>query len=591
VNGALTPELGEKLPHLCELRHPSPCLSGAPHVRCTEGVGAATGACKIVTQGLQMRAYFTKAIENISKFGDTDIFPFPIETHVFHDSTDAVVDLLLDMDINFHDRIAEFPPANHSALVPVGYTGFRWATQIDPLWNALFLGIVLSIADNIEASRPILSRHEIFSYRYQWNDSTKEIFNPAYGWRQFIERSIALAREHKFVVACDISDFYSRVNHHKLENAPKHLDLPGNQPSKIMSFLANFSGTISVGMPVGGPAARILSELYMNQVDRLLALEGISFCRFADHYHLFSDKYEDAFKALVFLSEKLLQNLVLQLQKSKTRIMSSSEFLSTSPSSVEDEDPAEDRGSPTLKEQSQNLMRLSFRFDPYSPTAHGDYEALKVELEKIDILMLLRTELSKSRIHISLTKKIISAIRYIEERKRGEMVVSLIQNSDLLYPIYANVLFVTKSVFADIDESYQLEIIEYVKILIRSRSYIVQVPLNLSYAVRLLSCYRSADSEELLNGIYNDTKDVTIRRDIIVTMARWQSWQWLANLLNNFRTLSPLERRVFIIASFQLRDQGVHWRQHIKHELSPFEDLMQKWTAAKSQSKSWKVPL
>jgi hypothetical protein len=77
-----------------------------------------------------------------------------------------------------------------------------------------------------------------------------------------------------------------------LENALKHLDLPGDQPSKIMSFLANFSGTISVGMPVGGPAARILSELYLTQVDRLLLLQGIVFCRFADDYHVFCNTYE-----------------------------------------------------------------------------------------------------------------------------------------------------------------------------------------------------------------------------------------------------------------------------------------------------------
>jgi Reverse transcriptase (RNA-dependent DNA polymerase) len=514
-----------------------------------------------------------------------------METHVFHDYKDEIVDLLLDIDNNFSDRMAQFPPANHSALVPVGYTGFRWATQIDPLWNAYFLGVVLSVADVIEASRIPKGRQTVFSYRFSWNETTKELFDPEYNWRSFIDRSISLANDRKFVVSCDISDFYSRLNHHRLENALKHLNLPGNEPSKIMEFLANFSGTISVGMPVGGPAARILSELYINQVDRLLDLEGIPFCRFADDYHIFSDTYEEAFKALVFLSEKLLQNLVLQLQKSKTRIMSRSEFLSTNPLNTADDEAPEDDDSPSLKEQSQNLMRFSFRFDPYSPTAIDDYDALRKELEKIDILMLLKTELAKSRIHISLTKKVISAIRYVEPSKRGEMTVSLIRNSDLLYPIYSNVLFVSKSLIFDISDDDQKEIMEYVKHLIRSRSYTMQVPLNLAYAVRLLSCIKSADGEELLHNIYNETKDVSIRRDIIVAMARWQSWEWLSNLRNNFRILSALERRVFIVASFQLRDEGAHWRQHIRHELSPFERLLQKWAAEKSQSRTWKVPL
>ena len=35
----------------------------------------------------------------------------------------------------------------------VGYTSFRWVTQIDPIWNAYLLGLVLSIAPAIEAER------------------------------------------------------------------------------------------------------------------------------------------------------------------------------------------------------------------------------------------------------------------------------------------------------------------------------------------------------------------------------------------------------------------------------------------------------
>lgn len=130
--------------------------------------------------------------------------------------------------------------------------------------------------------------------------------------------------------------------------------------------------------------------------------------------------------------------------------MSSAEFLSTTPLGDEDDEAPADRESPSLKEQSHNLMRLSLRFDPYSATAADDYEDMRKELEKGDILMLLKSELAKSRIHTSLTKKIVSAIRYIDESKRDGMVMALIENSDLLYPIYANVLFVAKDIFTEL---------------------------------------------------------------------------------------------------------------------------------------------
>lgn len=259
-----------------------------------------------------------------------------------------------------------------------------------------------------------------------------------------MEHSIATAGDSKFVVVCDISEFYPRLNHHRLENALKQLAVRGNQPSKIMRFLSNFSHTYSFGIPVGGPASRILSELLLNQIDRLLRAEGIRFCRFADDYHLFAENYEGAFRNFLFLSEKLLNNQGLQLQKAKTRIMSGHEFVSTSPLSREPTPIREDSAppsspvfeSPSLKPElpPQGLLSFSIRFDPYSPTALQDYEELRAEIRKYDIISLLKAELTKSRIHISLSRKIVAAIRFIDEEQRDDAVISLISNANLLYP-------------------------------------------------------------------------------------------------------------------------------------------------------------
>jgi Reverse transcriptase (RNA-dependent DNA polymerase) len=229
-----------------------------------------------------MKQFFEHAISNITTHGDTDIFPFPIENHVFFDKTEDTVDLLLDIDHHFTDRLAQFPPSNNSALAPISYEGFRWATQLDPVWNAFFLGIVLSIAKDTEKARIPKADQTVFSYRYRWDQTSSDLFDKNYNWRAFMERSLSLAKQYPFVVLCDISEFYPRLNHHRLENALKHLSLKGDQPHKIMEFLKNFSGTYSFGIPIGGPAARLLSELLLNQIDLLLRLEGIHFCRFAD---------------------------------------------------------------------------------------------------------------------------------------------------------------------------------------------------------------------------------------------------------------------------------------------------------------------
>jgi hypothetical protein len=246
-----------------------------------------------------MKDFFVRAIQNITKFGDTDIFPFPIENHILFDKQKEAVDLLMDMNQNFTERLAQFPPTNTNALAPVSYTGFRWATQLDPLWNAYFLGLVLSISKEIEEARLPTKDKVSFSYRINSDIQSPELFDTSFNWRAFMDHSLEKAKQTNFIVTCDISEFYPRLNHHRLDNVLRQLGLKGDQPAKIMAFLKDFSNTYSFGLPVGGPAARILSELLLDQVDRLLRTHGIEFCRFADDFHLFADSYENAFKALL----------------------------------------------------------------------------------------------------------------------------------------------------------------------------------------------------------------------------------------------------------------------------------------------------
>jgi hypothetical protein len=312
---------------------------------------------------------------------------------------------------------------------------------------------------------------------------------------------------------------------------------------------------------------------------------------------LFADNYEQAFRALLFLSEKLLNNQGLQLQKSKTRVMSGQEFVSTSPLAfeAEPEDPATLPQNPKLpevdKSQARNLLSFSIRFDPYSPTARDDYETLRKEIQKYDIISLLKTELGKSRIHISLSKKIVTAIRYIDDDRRDDAVLSLITNADLLYPIYANVLIVARALFENLTKATRDLISENTLKLIRDRSHILQPELNLAYAIRLIAASEGPEKEEALNKVYAETRSSILRTDIILTMAKWRASYWLSDLKTKFRTLGPAERRAFLIASYTLTDEGSHWRDHIKRELSPFERLVRDWAAQKSSIGTWSVPI
>ena len=98
--------------------------------------------------------------------------------------------------------------------------------------------------------------------------------------------SIQAAKSHKYVVLCDISDCYHRIAHHRLENALEQLPKHAPQSKYLENILTHFSSTNSYGVPVGGPAARMLVELVLNLTDQILKSHGIKFCRYADDYHI-----------------------------------------------------------------------------------------------------------------------------------------------------------------------------------------------------------------------------------------------------------------------------------------------------------------
>lgn len=536
-----------------------------------------------------MEPFFRRAIHNVVEHGDTDIFPFPVENRILHDKLDSVLSLLKEIDASFDQYIIDFPPANHGVLAPVGYTGFRWATQIDPLWNVYFLALVVSIGEQIENVRLPIDQEIIFSYRFNKDMADSDLFDRRYGWKAFTERSLVLAERFKYIISCDISEFYPRLNHHRLDNALHQLPNCGSCRGKIMKFLSNFSDTYSFGIPVGGPASRLLSELTLNQVDRLLHQKKIVFCRFADDYHIFSDSESDAFKALVFLSEVLHRNQGLQLQKSKTRMMSAAEFVSTNPLQIEsqEQDAAIQKG----KVPRASIFSLSLHFDPYSANADANYDLLKKEVKRYPVLDLIKDELTKSRVNIALSRKLISVLQFIENPQLDDAARTLIENEVLLYPIYFNVLSAIKTAFGRLGEGAQKFVVDYVRDLLENSSPVMAVELNRQYAVRLLSSKRSEETVSLFSRMYDATDNPLIRRDLLLAMARWHEWFWLSDKKATFRSMRPSERRAFIMASYALSEEGRHWRDHTKREFWPFELIVREWIAERKSRAGWEIPL
>lgn len=528
-----------------------------------------------------MRPSFIAAIQNISTSGDTDVFPLSFESHVLHDNTEAIADVLQDVHDNFDSFLASSAPVNESALALVGYTGFRWATQIDPLWNAYLLALVISLGERIEAARIPGSRRTVFSYRYLYDAVTHRLFAEG-AWPDFKERSLELAGTHDFVLTCDIADFYARIYHHRLDNSLSLIGAADDTPSRIMKILSSFSGSASYGLPVGGPAARLLSELLLNRTDRLLVADGVRFVRFADDYHVFVRTRAEAYDALRHVTEVLLRNEGLTLQKGKTRIMTSAEFRASS--------LFEDRVLPD-DTPHRAFLAISLRFDPYSPTRVEDYEALRSEVERFDVTGMLARELQKSRVNPALTKRLLQAIRFLSPASRDAAILSLMDSLEVLAPLIPSVLRTIRDVFDELKPASQEEICDRLLRLIKDGFYLLRIELNLGYALRVIALRRSEEGETLLTALYDSQVANFVKRDIVIIMAQWRAEYWVSDKKHQFGRVHPWIRRALLVASYVLSDEGRHWRRAIKPGLSKFELTILDWAKTKATGGGWVPPI
>jgi hypothetical protein len=540
------------------------------------GVGANYRTSNLRTD---MDTSILRALRNIAKFGDTDIFPLPFERHIFHDDLAEAARIVRDLHIDFESTLAAHRPENIELLAPVGYTGFRWATQIEPFWNAYYLAMVLELADEIEQQRRPIAEKSVFSYRYQWSDLDCKIFAPI-SWLDYRARCRVLAETSAYVVLTDISDFYPRIYHHRLENALARLPSSGALRSRIMRFLQVCSSTDSYGLPVGGPASRLLAELSLVDVDSYLTAKSIPFCRYADDFTIFATSREQAYRQLAFLADKLF-NEGLSLQKKKTRILKTDEYLEMigglDPQAIQNE----------AQTDEDRLLSISVRFDPYSPTAVEDYRNLKAALAHIDIVAILGREVAKAAIDTAVTRQAIAAIAALEDDQQEGAIRTLLdpENILVLAPVFISIMRIVRELYDGFAERCKAYVDAFLVQLFDDSSYLLSLELNQAFYVQAISKGLSGRKEQILIEMYGLSSSPLVRREIVLGMIEMNALYWLRDIVkNSFGSATEWEKRALLIASYWLGDEGSHWRNHLKKGMSPPQLLVRDWFAARWSS-------
>lgn len=314
------------------------------------------------------------ALKHILKFGDTDIFPVPFEFEIIRQQWDALIKPdLLSRDVSI---ITTRPPRR--ILSPKPDRGYRPSLQLDPLDCILYTALVFALGSDIETSRLPASAKIGLSHRFA-PSFDGDLWQQDSNWASFIDRTQELASTARVthVLKADIADFFPHIYHHRLATRLHRATSETYYADAIMRMLGAWGGRVSYGLPIGPAASRLLAELLLDPIDRMLQEQGYKHCRWIDDIRVFCESESDAMRAESQLVRTLYESYGLTLQYSKTTIEPAA-FFSRDAQSRDIMIVTDDSGEPVtddaLVEEVRELLNET-----------GDVSLAPVDLSKLPV--------------------------------------------------------------------------------------------------------------------------------------------------------------------------------------------------------------
>jgi len=340
------------------------------------------------------------SINHLVRYGDTDIFPHLPELAFFADEAAVIVGELSKLDLDSYT-----PAGAIEALAPKARYSFRIAHQLSALDTVLLLACVIDIADKIEAKRLPARYVSSFSYRFQLNSATGGVFRGDRSYKDWLhnqQRILERRDDITHVVSTDISDYYSRINFHRLENlldevAPRH-----GAVRFVKKHISIIRARQSFGLPVGGSAARLLAELALVDTDEALRGMRLTVTRFVDDFRIFLKETEHPYDVLGFLAEQLGINEGLSLNSAKTDVTEREKYIEYLKAATSD-----------LEEEAENValdaLTSSLYFD--NEPDELEHELNLQRLKGFNLVGMLETEINSDVWDIGRIKVLFRALK------------------------------------------------------------------------------------------------------------------------------------------------------------------------------------
>ena len=507
------------------------------------------------------------ALAHIGRHGDTAVFPRPFEFAAISEDWQSVRDFLARQDL---DTWVTRP--RRECLSPKGRYAYRVSTQLDPLDSLLYLALVYEIGGMIETARVPAEESVVFSHRFG-PSASGQMYRHDIGWLSFTSACVkrAMASTISWVVLADISDFFQRVYHHRIQNTLDAVTCGSPHARVLTKFISQWRGGPSFGIPIGPSPSRLLAEITIDDVDHLLLASQSDFCRYSDDYRIFCRSRKEAYEKLASLAEALHQNHGLALQPQKTRIMSSEDFVKFAARTPE---------SKELNNLAARFEVLVTALDLDSPYEAIDYEDLDHDhrqlVDALNLEDLLDVELGKEEPDVALTRFIL---RRLAQLNHSDPALKLITNAEKCYEVFS-VLMEYLSQLTGLQKTVRDRVgAEVIKLI--TSSIVGHLPYHRCWLLSLFAAKNGWGQDTELNATYHAHSDPFTRRKAILGMGRARMGYWFRARLNDAMSLEAWQRRAFLAAVSCLpKDEQDHWYRAQRTRLDPLDDVVVRWARA-----------
>ena len=505
------------------------------------------------------------ALKHIEKFGDTDIFPVPFEYAIIRQQWESLIKPdLLSRDVTI---INTRPPRR--ILSPKPDRGYRPSLQLDPLDCLLYTALVYALGSDIETSRlPVTDRIGL-SHRFAPSQDG-DLWQHDSNWTAFIERTQELVTFPRIthVLKADIADFFPHIYHHRLETRLHRCTTETHYANTIMRMLGAWGGRVSYGLPIGPAASRLLAELLLDPIDRMLQEQGYQHCRWIDDIRVFCESENAAKRAESQLVKTLYESYGLTLQYSKTTIENKATFLADAQTRevlIVTGDDDEPDTNDTLVEEVREILNETgdVSLTPF------DLNMLPVPLKKL----LAEYDLNKvllflldfyDDIDIAVVRIVLEEVTRRADFSSARLVLSHLADLQQIISTLANYFMQGR---VNIDERTRTEIGE--RCLTEAKSSLAAgQDFGAMWLLWLVAESQDFDNQHVLAKQFEETASEVARRELILALGRAGNGDWFLARRNDVTGMSPWLRRAFLHGSrAMLPDERTHWLKSITPQL------------------------